>query len=382
MKQPFDKFVSSVRCSLLLSFFFLLSARAADLWSTAYYAAWLQGAMPASNVDYSAVTHVIHFALEPNPDGSLNVSRSHITPDFSRDLVSHAHAAKRKVLISLGGANTQKRFQAATTSTNLPVLVNQLHDFISTYDYDGIDLDWEPLSDSDIPKFTNLVVQLRSMLDKFPRPKLLTAATAWQPALFASIQDKFDQINLMTYDFSGPWHGWVTWFNSPLYDGGCRFPENGQLIPSADGMVKLFLTNGVRPAKLGIGIPFYGTVWSGGSGTPTGGASLPRQSWSTPPKVRSYRYDYIMTNFNKPEIYHWDTNAQCSYLSIDASGSENDKFISFDDERSCATKVQYAREHKLGGIMIFDLGNGYCPTQPPGQRDPLLQSVKKALVPR
>ena len=64
------------------------------------------------------------------------------------------------------------------------------------------------------------------------------AAPAYaQPAMFASIQDQFDQINVMTYDLSGPYSGWVTWFNSPIQDGGYRFASTGGLVPSVDGAV-------------------------------------------------------------------------------------------------------------------------------------------------
>lgn len=64
---------------------------------------------------------------------------------------------------------------------------------------------------------------------------------------------------------------------------------------------------------------------------------------------------------------------------LNADGSENDIFISYDDERACAAKVTYARDHHLGGLMIFDLGNGYRPFQSAGEQDPLLKTIKKSL---
>ena len=97
------------------------------------------------------------------------------------------------------------------------------------------------------------------------------------------LQSRFDQINLMTYDLAGTWPGWVTWFNAPIYDGGYRFPSTGGLVPSTDGMVNSFIAAGVASGKLGIGIAFYGDLWAGGTGTSTGGAALPRQSWTTAP---------------------------------------------------------------------------------------------------
>ena len=55
-------------------------------------------------------------------------------------------------------------------------------------------------------------------------------------------------------------------------------------------------------------------------------------------------------------------------------------FISYDDEHTCQAKVSYARNRRLGGVMIWEIGQGYRSTQPSGQRDPLLQAMKHALA--
>jgi chitinase len=361
---------------LLLSF----SARA-DLWSTAYYAVWLQGTMPPSKVDYTAVTHIIHFAIVPNSNGTLDTTANGMTPKYSTNLVAVAHAAGKKVLYSIGGAGSLAGFQGAASSANRATFINNLINFMTTYNYDGIDLDWEPISNSDINAFTNLVNNLRPAMTTARPQSLLTAAMASQPAMFASLQSKFDQINIMTYDISGPWDGWVTWFNSPIYNGGYRFASTGGLVPSIDGIVNSYIAAGIAPGKLGIGIPFYGYVWKGGAGTTNGGVTYPRQSWTNAPTASQYSYDDIMTQFYQPQRYSYDADAQCSYLSINNTGSTNDMFISYDDEHACQAKVSYARNRGLGGIMIFDLGEGYRPSQPAGQRDPLLQAVKQALAP-
>jgi chitinase len=352
----------------------------ADIWTTAYYAGWMQDYLPASEIDYSAVTHIIHFNLLPKSDGSLDSTTDMVYPQFSADLISRAHAAGVPVLISVGGENTATEFRSATSSTNLSRFISNLVDFMVSRGYDGIDVDWEPLTSSDSSQFTALVNGLRSALNALtPRP-LLTAAIATQPALVASLQSQLDQINLMTYPLSGPWSGWVTWHNAPIYDGGYRFPSTGAPVPSADGMVNSFVGAGVSPQKLSIGIDFYGAVWGAGAGTPTGGVTEPRQSWTTAPWVTGgMAYYTIFTSYlQAPYVYHWDTAAEAAYLSLDASTSSNDRFMSFDDETTCAHKVAYARNKGIGGVMIWELGGGYIPTEPAGQRNPLLAAVKQA----
>jgi chitinase len=358
----------------------------AGLWSTGYYPGWEQGSMPASNIDFTALTHIIHFSVIPNTDGTLNSSDNDVTIANSTDIVTRAHAAGKKVLICVGGADSESDFQAATSTANLPVFISNLTNFMAARGYDGVDIDWEPLTDADAGQFANLVNGLRSALNNFPQHKLLTiAAGAYPPygdsptaeyAMFASLQNQFDQINIMTYDLSGPYEGWVTWFNSPVYDGGYRFPSTGGLVPSVDGAVGDFITNGVSPAKLGIGIAFYGDIWQGGAGTSTGGVTQPRQSWTTAPSMNQSAYNTIMTDYYQANLYNWDTSAQAAYLSISNANSANDMFISYDDQRTCQSKVSYARNHGLGGVMIWELAQDHQA----GQTDPLLLAVKQALA--
>ena len=220
--------------------------------------------------------------------------------------------------------------------------------------------------------------------------KLLTVAAAAYPPypdfsnaefiMFKDIQDQLDQINLMTYDLSGPYAGWVTWFNSPIFDGGETFPKSARLLPSIDVPVNSFLSNGVAASKLGIGTPFYGMVWRGGAGTSTGGVTTPRQSWTNAPAVSAVPFSTILSTYYQSNLYHWDNAAQAAYLSLTNLAATNDEFISYDDEHSTAAKVSYARNHVLGGIMIWELSQDYLPTAPAGLRQPLIQSVKAALA--
>lgn len=359
----------------------------AELWSTGYYPGWEQSSMPASNIDFTALTHIIHFSLVPNSNGTLNSDDNSITTANSTDIVTRAHAAGKKVLICVGGAGSEGDFQAATSVANLPVFISNLTNFMATRGYDGVDLDWEPLPTSDAGQFTNLVNGLRSALDDFTQHKLLTVAAGAYPSygdpptaeytMFAALQNQFDQINIMTYDLSGPYEGWVTWFNSPIYDGGYRFPSTGGLVPSVDGAVSNFIANGVNPNKLGIGIAFYGYVWTGGSGTSTGGVTEPRQSWTTAPTITAEpSFTTIMASYYQSNLYHWDTSAQAAYLSISNANPANDMFISYDDQRTCQSKVSYARNHDLGGVMIWELAQDHQSGQP----DPLLQALKQALA--
>ena len=88
----------------------------------------------------------------------------------------------------------------------------------------------------------------------------------------------------MTYNLSGAWDGWVVWHNSPLFNGGERFPGLQRQLPSIDLRVAEFIAAGCPARRLAIAMDFYAHVWTGGDGTDSGGATRPRQRWTTPPR--------------------------------------------------------------------------------------------------
>jgi chitinase len=359
-----------------------------DLWITGYYPGYETSQMAPSNIDFATVTHVIHFALVPETNGSLNSNANGLSASACAKLAGLAHAAGRKALVCVGGAGTESDFLAATAPASLGAFVTNIVNFMSGNGYDGVDLDWEPFNSADTAQYTNLVVGLRAALNGFGAHKLLTVAAPAYPedgdsptaefTMLASVQGQLDQINIMTYDLSGPYEGWVTWFNSPIYDGGYTFPsDSSELVPSIAGAVSNFVNNGVQPAKLGVGLPFYGYIWTGGPGV-----TQPRQSWpaTNAPTVSTPTYAQIMAGYYQSNLYHWDGMAQAAYLSVTNVPASNDMFISYDDTLACQTKVSYARNLHLGGLMIWELSQDYFPTQPAGQRTPLTSALNRALA--
>jgi chitinase len=253
------------------------------------------------------------------------------------------------------------------------VFIKNLIDFISTRGYDGIDIDMEPISPSDEGNFIKFVRELRDEMKSVNPRWLLTIPASGepgdQPKLCALLQNDFDQINIQTYDLSGKWDGFKTWYNGSLYGDGRTMMTGARPYPSVDEKVGIYLAAGVPKAKLGIGIAFYGYVWTGASG--------PAQSIAGV-SLETLGYNTIMAQYFRPSLYHWDAIAQAPYLSIGAPQAAGNKFISYDDARLARAKVLYAREHGLGGVIIWELGDGYRASQPPGRQDVLLKVIKEA----
>ena len=359
----------------------------ADFWVTGYYPGYEQSRMRVSEIDLGPMTHIIHFAAIVKADAGLDLTSLNLNSAAAAELIQKTHLLGKKVIVCVGGAGSEAGFQSATTAAKLPTFIQGLTNLVAQRGYDGVDLDWEPLADSDASQFTQLVVSLRASLNRLSPSKLLTSAVEPFPqygdsptahySLFAQLQNQFDQLNVMTYDISGPWPGWVTWHNGCIFDGGFRFPSTGGLLPSADGSIHRFLAQGLKPGKLGLGMGFYGVVWSGGTGF-----TQPRQPWADndPPKVSTETFATIATSYLRPEVYHWDTNAQAAYLSLTNGIRSQDEFISYEDERACQAKISYARNHQLGGLMIWELAQDYLPSKPQGHRHPLVGAIAQGLA--
>jgi chitinase len=361
-------------CICLLSFFAIITAKA-DLWRTGYYPGYAT-AMPPSEIDFSALSHIVHFSVLPNGDGSLNTATNNITPLGTAALVTAAHNANVKVLICIGGAGS---YFPNAAGPNLSNFIYNLTNFMAAGNYDGIDVDWEPLNDSDTNTYVSFISGLRAALNRFSTHKLLATAVppSTTPAAVATVAADFDPINLMTYDYSGPYEGWVTWFNSPLYNGGYTFPSNpGEYVPSTDVTLTNFLTAGIPAAKLGIGLPFYGYVWGGGNDGAGNGMSYPRESWEiAPTNFYTVTYNQIVSSNFPAGDFNYDTVAQAAWIGLSGHGTNN-MFIAYDSPRACEAKISYARNHGIGGVIIWELSQDHISGQP----DPLLEAVKQAMA--
>jgi chitinase len=205
--------------------------------------------------------------------------------------------------------------------------------------------------------------------------KILTVAataTSWQ--YWGPVQGYFDRVNVMTYDLSGTWDPY-SWHHSALFD------QDGQ-VWSVHLAAARFIGSGVPKSKLGIGIPFFGWRWSGGqlSGVPGQGITGPRQIWvaSAPPSRRQVQYQQIAPMITAGN-YRWDYFAKSPYLSIDDPVAGYYAFLTFDDEKSVAEKVNFVYNNNLGGWIIWDLSGDYLPTN--AVKQPLMDAVKNAMRP-
>ena len=297
-----------------------VSAARPPFWVTGYYLSddTDKGRYPVSKIDFSAVTDIIDFCNFPGPAGTLDPART-IPPLESQEILVPAHAAGVKVLVSLGTDDGLVNIRPDIGDQYRAKFVATLVNFVISRGYDGLDLDYEPIVDSDVPNFTLFVQALRAALDAAKPGLLLTVAAADQPEMYAKIQGCFDQINLMTYSMSGPWSDYKSWYDSPLYPDPYDRMENYQPYPSIDSMVQDYINKGVSRSKLAIGVSFGGVVWTGVDG--------PRESIKGRTDVTANDgsdYRDIMNTYYTKSRYRWDPICRQSYLSIKGKSRAGD----------------------------------------------------------
>ena len=361
--------MKSLLLCLLSLCFSILPASAREVWVSGYYPGWSQDKVPPAALPWNAITHLFHFAGTVQPDGSVTLDDFRLSPLHIQATATAAHQAGKKVLLVIGGANSGNGFRSATSPANRQRFITNIVALVAQHKYDGIDLDWEPLPAKDNELFNDFVPLLRTALKQQNPQSLLTAATGPDPLqnkeigkLFAKLQDNFDQINLMTYVLSGPWPGWLSWHGSPLYNGGLHF-EGGRELPSIQSNTADFLAAGVKPEKLGIGLAFHGDVWTGGSGTPTGGVTAPQQMREEPPTMQNdVAYSEIMSRFYLAERVRFDPTTKTPYLSIDNPDSKQDVFVSYNDAAAITERLRFVHKQDLGGCIIWHLGQDRMPS--------------------
>ncbi|MFC6634942.1 chitinase C-terminal domain-containing protein [Microbulbifer taiwanensis] len=199
----------------------------------------------------------------------------------------------------------------------IETFANSAVDFIRTYGFDGVDIDYEyPTSMNDagnpldfgvanplraylMDSYVVLMRVLREKLDEAGEQDnthyMLTIASPSSGYLLRGqetmqITQYLDYVNIMTYDLHGAWNEYVG-HNSALFDNGddpelkaasvystSQYGGIGYL--NIDWAVKYF-RGSMSPGRINIGIPYYTRGWQGVSGGANGlggSAALPNQS--------------------------------------------------------------------------------------------------------
>ena len=260
-------------------------------------------------IQYCKVTHLNIAFANPETDGTI------VLPSNSGDLLKNVMDTARsqnsdiKIYISLAGgalsdqvSNTWKNF--LSSPQDRPILIEKIVSYVLENGFDGVDVDleWNHVTAG----YSDFVIELRDALKS--KSKGITAAYPSETRYSLITQEALnalDFINLMVYDYTGPWNpspGQHSSYNHAKQ--GINFWKN---------------TVGINPSKLTLGVPFYG-------------------------------YDFQNSTTVKAFTYG-------SMVDSDVSNSEKDNVGNkyYNGRPTIANKVKLASQN-LSGIMIWELG--------------------------
>lgn len=304
-----------------------------------YYPAWRSGLAPAG-IDYRAFTHLAVAFASPTPDGGI--ARSPLLA--SRAVTSRAHRHGVKVLLSLGGGGSASAHFAGIMRDRAKAdrFIGETMRLVKEARYDGIDCDWEfPDNAEDADNLVRLVRRYRTACPKAVLTMAVNAIGGMNRWFnHRELLPLFDFLNLMTYDFHGPWSGHAG-HNSPL--GEVRSDPCGGLNNCAASIGYWRFVKEFPAEKLLLGIPSYGR-------------SFMTAAWYTKVDGRSKREYVHYAKTVLPLLKRgwqrvWDAEAGVPYLRKDGVR----ELISYEDEASARLKGKLAKDAGLRGIFFWEI---------------------------
>ncbi len=322
-----------------------------------------------ARIPYDKLAIINYAFFFPLPDGTIAGKDTvgddmylHAAPGTRLTDLAHKHGVK--VMLSLGGWEDSNNFSAVAADPQLrSIFAHSCVQAIRTYSFDGIDIDWEypgyvdhKGTPADRQNYTLLLQTLRDSLaaegSLRGRRYLLTAALPASSTMLSMMEiekvaDILDLLNVMTYDFYGPWEP-VANHNSPLYPS-----EGADSSRCVDAAYRLYnKAHGIPASKINIGVPFYGQTYTRCTALNESHAGPDTTHFS---RFGAFYYD-IVRQLDKCER-HWDGHAKVPYLV----SKEWQLLISYDDEQSIRAKAEYVVDKDLHGLIIWEITGDYLP---------------------
>lgn len=254
------------------------------------------------------VTDLVVFSTEVDASGKLDTKR--LPSDQLRRIKQIKQRTRVGLILCVGGWDRSHGFAAMTASAeSRKRFIQECTRFCLDQRFDGIDFDWEhPANETEQQNYARLLTETKAAFQEHGLAVSVTMA-AWQqlaPTAFQAV----DAVHVMAYDHEG---------RHSTFDGAKRD-------------IQSLLDRGVPPKKLLLGLPFYG------------------RGITTADRTLTYA-EIIQKHSPAPDVDEVDG-------------------LFFNGPRTIDRKVEFARDSKLGGVMIWELGQ-----DAPGDKS-LLRRVK------
>jgi GH18 family chitinase len=280
-----------------------------------------------------------------------------------------------KVYIALGGwafndpGPTQTTFSDIARDENAQKkFFKSLVSFMSTWDLDGVDLDWEYPGPhyivdrggrkedfENFPKFMrNLKAALKNAGGGRDGLTITLPASYWYLQHFdiKSLEKHVDWFNMMSYDIHGSWDRFNRWTG--------HFLNSHTNLTEIKDALDLLWRNDIPPAKVVMGMAFYGRAFT----ATTSDCLTPGCLFESAGYMGTCsRENGILMNSEIAEMMEEKGLEPTLYKDAAVKAlSWDDQWVTYDDGDTFKLKLDFVAEQCLGGVMVWavshDTANG------------------------
>lgn len=269
-------------------------------------------------------------------------------------------------LLGVGGWNegSARYSLMASSPTNRATFITSVMALLRAHNFDGMSLDWQyPTQRGGAPEDrANYVILLRELKEALhSNGMILTIAVASSRAIIdqaydiPNIVENVDLVNVMSYDFHGPWEPY-THHHAGLFAFSGDVGGNEYL--NVEASIIYWLSGGMPANKLMMGVATFGRCWKLDPGEQHGYYTLASQAghagpWTGTPGFMAYSEICtaqaaegwtvaIEEGCREPYTYHIPSNRiWCSY----------------DDKGSVIIKGHHAAAEGLAGVMVWSIND-------------------------
>ncbi|KAF8742164.1 hypothetical protein RHS02_03328, partial [Rhizoctonia solani] len=314
------------------------------------------------DLDPFSFTHIVYsFAYISRGDWKLTTTQSD-----DDELIKELQGLKKqnpnlKTMWAVGGwafndPPYQDIFSTMTrTSSSRAAFIKNVLNQLSSYGFDGIDIDWGEFSkypgterggvEADGKNFLLLMKELQAAIKasgKRVEVSFTAPASYWYLQQFPikDLQEYTDWINLMTYDIHGSWD---IKFNTGV------LPHTA--IPEVNQAVNMMLKAGVRMGKINLGIGFYGRSFTLANpscnvgGCPMSGPGTPGPCTKGEGFLSYGEINHLIKSRGlKPE---YNATSQTMTLKYD------NQWIGYENPDTIAKKLDFVLKRAMPGVLIW-----------------------------
>ncbi|NCT54165.1 MAG: hypothetical protein GPJ04_24890, partial [Microcystis aeruginosa G13-03] len=287
------------------------------------------------------------------------------TGDIAKLQQIKAQNPNLKIMLSIGGGTENDFSSAAATVQSRANFAQSAIQLMKTNGFDGLDIDWEYPEANEDNNYIQLLAQLRQQINQASqndgKQYLLTTALSGSPYILSAsdygsnpydfspqdlkaTSDYVDFINVMSYDYHGPWEN-TTNHQSALYKSTNDNTYNAAKV-NTNWAIQHYLSAGVPATDIVLGAPLYGRTWTGVNAGSNNG--LFQQG--TGSSELTYRELYNLLGTNGYQSF-WDNSAKVPYIY----SSQTKVFSTYENNQSILGKTDYVKQLGIGGAFFWEI---------------------------